>query len=107
MYLRVPYNGYLGYYLPVRRDKGSYQTGSLFYSGGKGGVLSGAPENSIGPGGWLTLEVIADGNHLVAKVNGNTTADVVHGNGAVSSGHIAICARTGVEFRKIEIKELP
>jgi serine/threonine protein kinase len=62
------------------------------------------------PNEWFTEEVIAQGNHLVINVNGKTTADYTDDKRLYTSGHIALQqldAGTVVEFRKIEIKELP
>ena len=62
------------------------------------------------PNEWFTEEVIAQGNHLVIKVNGKTTADYTDNQRLFTRGHIALQqadAATVVEFRKIEIKELP
>jgi serine/threonine protein kinase/formylglycine-generating enzyme required for sulfatase activity len=65
---------------------------------------------SIPAGQWLTLEVIVQGNHIVVKTNGETTADYVDEKRCFASGHIALqqhTPTTEVEFRKLEIKELP
>jgi serine/threonine protein kinase/Leucine-rich repeat (LRR) protein len=59
---------------------------------------------------WFTLEIIAQGNHFVTKVNGTRTADCLDPRNHFESGHIALqvfSPLTTVEFRKIEIKELP
>ena len=64
----------------------------------------------VKPDEWYTLEVIAAGNHLGAKVNGVTAVDFVEPLNAYQKGHIALQVRkpdTVVKFRKIEIKELP
>jgi hypothetical protein len=53
--------------------------------------------------------VIAQGNHLVVKVNGRTTADYTDDKQRFMRGRIALQTmdRTTVaEFRKVEIKEL-
>jgi serine/threonine protein kinase/WD40 repeat protein len=67
-------------------------------------------EPSIPTSQWLTLEVIVKGYHIVVKINGETTADYLEENRCFASGHIALqqhTPTTEVEFRKIEIKELP
>jgi hypothetical protein len=59
---------------------------------------------------WLTLEVIAEGNHITLKVDGQTTADYIDAGRRFTRGHIALqqhTPRTVVEFRKIENMELP
>jgi serine/threonine protein kinase len=63
-------------------------------------------------GEWFTLEVIADDNHLISKINGQTTVDIVDPKRSFASGHLVLgCGGAGlpttVQFRKIEIKELP
>jgi hypothetical protein len=71
-------------------------------------VRSRAP--AIPPGQWLTLEVIVQGNHIVVKTNGETTAEYTDKKRCFASGHIALqqhSPQTVVEFRKIDIKELP
>src|SRR5262249_14140637 len=55
------------------------------------------------------LEVIAQGNHLVVKVDNKVMADCVDEKRAFSRGHVtleAVHGATVVEFRKVEIKEL-
>ncbi len=62
------------------------------------------------PDEWFTLEIIAQGNRFVTKVNGTRTADCLDPRNHFESGHIALqvfSPLTTVEFRKIEIKELP
>jgi len=64
----------------------------------------------VPPGTWFTLEVVASGNHIVIKVNGQVTADCVDEDQPYTNGHLALqTLRAGcvVQFRKIEIKELP
>jgi hypothetical protein len=62
------------------------------------------------PDEWFTQEVIADGNHIVIKVNGKTTVDFRDENNTYAKGHFALQQhdpKTVVKFRKIEYKELP
>jgi hypothetical protein len=71
-----------------------------------------APVNEVlvPPDTWFTYEVIAQDNHIRLKVNGKTTADYVDRKSSYVQGHIALQQlRVGsiVEFRKVEIKELP
>ena len=69
----------------------------------------GAREGGLVPTGkWFTEELIVEGDRLVVKVNGKTTADY-HDVRPIEQGHIALQlhdAKTKVEFRKIEIQEL-
>jgi uncharacterized protein (TIGR03067 family) len=84
-----------------------FKTGSLW---GATWPPVGPKESLIVPDTWFTQEVIAIGNHIVIKVNGNTTADFVDQNHRYRRGHLALQAwalNTVVYFRKVEIKELP
>jgi hypothetical protein len=90
------------------RNRGATRTGSLFVPGA--GALVGIHESLVPPGQWFTMEVTAQGNHIVVKVNGKTTVDYPDEERRFASGHIALqqlTPATVVEFRKIEIKELP
>jgi len=86
----------------------NYRTGSLYnFAASK---LPPPP-----PDTWFTQEVMADGNHIVIKVNGKTTVDFVDKKNTHSRGHFAIQQHPPAEggpesvitVRKIEIKELP
>src|SRR5205085_9215301 len=63
------------------------------------------------PDEWFVLEVIAEDNHIRTLVDGKPVADYVDESPRASRGHIALQAWgpniTHVQFRKIEIKELP
>jgi hypothetical protein len=62
------------------------------------------------PEEWFTQEVIAEGNHIIIKVNGETTVDFVDKNNTYMSGHFALQQhdpKTVVKFKKIEYKPLP
>lgn len=62
------------------------------------------------PDEWFTQEVIAEGNHIIIKVNGETITDYVDPNNTFKKGHFALQGHdpgTVVKFRKIEVKELP
>jgi hypothetical protein len=64
----------------------------------------------VKPDEWYTQEVIADGNHIVIKVNGKTTVDYVDEKNTFSKGHFALQGHdpgTVVKFRKVEVIELP
>jgi WD40 repeat protein len=59
---------------------------------------------------WYTLEIIARGNRVTTKLNGETALDYVDDAASFRKGHLALQAQyagTEVRFRKIEIKELP
>ena len=58
-------------------------------------------------GKWNTFEVLTDGNHLIVKVNGRTTADVQ--DERLSSGTIALQEGGGggmglVRFRNVKVR---
>ncbi len=70
-------------------------------------VMNDAPNK---PDEWFTQEVIAEGNHIVIKVNGKTTVDFKDPNSTYLQGHFALQGHnigTVVKFRKIEVIELP
>lgn len=58
-------------------------------------------------GQWNTYDIMAEGNHIVVKLNGTTTIDIT--NGLHYSGVIALQAwgKGRVKFRTIKIKPLP
>ena len=83
-------------------------TGSLFVTGGS--QMSGAAKQLAAPGEWFTLELLVEGSKLTAKVNGKTVTSFSDSKNQFESGCIALyphTPQTVVEFRKIEIKELP
>ncbi len=62
------------------------------------------------PNEWFTQEVIAEGNHIIIKVNGKTTVDFVDKNNTFKKGHFAIQQHdpgTVIKVRKVEVEELP
>jgi hypothetical protein len=83
------------------------KTGSLY--------LPGVPEVLVNkqlhkPNEWFTQEVIAEGNHIIIKVNDQTTVDWRDPKNSYARGHIALQQEhpgTVVKFRKIEVLELP
>jgi serine/threonine protein kinase len=83
------------------------KTGSLYV--GSDGALVSIREMLVPPSKWFTLEVIAQDNRILVKVDGKTTADFPDDKRRFTSGHIALQQhdpQTIAEFRKIEIKEL-
>jgi hypothetical protein len=67
-------------------------------------------EMLVPPDTWFTQEVIAEGNHIIIKVDGKTTVDFVDDKNTYRKGHFALQQHdpgTTVQFRKIEVKELP
>lgn len=62
------------------------------------------------PDEWFTQEVIADGNHIIIKVNGKTTVDFVDTHNTYTKGHFALQQHNDgsiVKFKKVEYKPLP
>jgi serine/threonine protein kinase len=85
-----------------------HKTGSLL--SWQGGTLAHVPQSPVSAGEWCTLEVIAQGDHLVVKVDNKVLADCVDEKRSFSRGHVGLRVQntsTVVECRKIEIKELP
>jgi hypothetical protein len=86
----------------------NYRTGSLY-----GFVKSTEPPPK--PDTWFTQEVIADGNHIIIKVNGKTTVDFVDKKYTHKRGHFAIqqhppapgSDESVITVRRIEVRELP
>ncbi len=87
------------------------KTGSLFYEGNEGKKVDLRVSSSkVNPDEWFTAEAIVRGNHIVILVNGEMVVDHIDPNDTYQRGHLALTARdpnTVVQFRKIEIKELP
>ena len=84
------------------------KTGSLYAPGTTPPVA--VRESLVPPGKWFELEVIAEGNQIVVKVNGRTTAEYTDDQRRFAKGCLALQQHdfgTVAEFRKIEIKELP
>jgi uncharacterized protein (TIGR03067 family) len=81
-----------------------YKTGSLY-------GLAKITEDLGKPNTWFTLDVITQGNRTVIQVDGKTTVDFVDRAATYMKGHFALQVerppQTIVQFRKIEIKELP
>lgn len=62
------------------------------------------------PDEWFTQEVTAIGNHIVIKVNGQTTVDFVDETNKSMKGYFAIQFHDPtckIQVRKVEVKELP
>jgi hypothetical protein len=83
------------------------RTGSLYFPKVKEVLVL---EQLHKPDEWFTQEVTAIGNHIIIKVNGKTTVDWKDPNNTYTKGHFALQQHdpgTVVQFRKIEMKELP
>jgi hypothetical protein len=56
-------------------------------------------------GQWNTMEITAQGERLIVKLNGQTTVDVV--DRKLANGHISLQYDSGiVKFRKVLIRPL-
>jgi hypothetical protein len=91
---------------------GGEMTGSVYMVFGK--RLPQTREAGDKPGEWLTLEVIVRGNGVVTLMNGKTIAEIPDDDQPIIKGFPVFSwflRQAGnpseVEFRKIEIKELP
>ena len=68
-------------------------------------------QKAIRPNDWNEYVIIANGNHITHKINGNTTVEVVDKSGkAPKSGILALQLHAGppmtVQFKDIRIKQL-
>ena len=87
------------------------RTGSLFkFVDGETLDLKLIDQNLIQADTWFKLEIIADGNRITIKVEDKVTAEYVDEQPAELRGHLVLDTYkegTRVQFKKIEIKELP
>jgi hypothetical protein len=103
-----------GYEAQINSTHGDpIRTGSLYPSFGRlakeerDKIL--VKDQLVKPNEWFTQEVIAEGNHIVIKVNGKTTVDYMDEKNTFTKGHFALQGHdpgTVVKFRKIEVIEL-
>ncbi|HTK77522.1 MAG TPA: family 16 glycoside hydrolase, partial [Gemmataceae bacterium] len=80
-----------------------YKTGSLY-------SLAKVTSDLVKSNTWFTLQVIAQGNRIIIKVDGKTAVDFVDEASRYKKGHFALQVErpgTIAQFRKIEVKELP
>ena len=74
---------------------------------------SSAIESQIKPGDWNEYVIIAQGNHLIHKINGNVTVDITDEQVSkrARSGVLALQLHAGkammVQFKNIRLKRLP
>ena len=101
----------LGYEAQIDSSNHPAKTGSLFVvTGGpaSGHAVVGIRNPLVPPGQWFSMEIIAQGTHIVIKVDGREV--VTRDDSHFARGHIALQqleTQTVAEFRKIEIKEFP
>ncbi len=92
----------------------SYPTPNSPLTGSLVGLVN-VVKSQLEPDEWFTLEVLANRNRIIIKVNGVVTTDIVDEKKTNSRGHLAlqamsdkvVNASTVVEFHKIEVKEIP
>jgi hypothetical protein len=66
-------------------------------------------EQLVPPDTWFTQEVIADGNHIIIKVNGKVAVDYVDAKNTYTKGHFAFQQHnlgSEVWVRNVQVKEL-
>ncbi len=105
-----------GYEAQINATHGDkIRTGSL-YPDGRGKYTADEKKKMIileqlhKPDEWFTQEVIADGKHIIIKVNGKITVDFVDEGNRFTKGHFAIQQHNDgsvIKVRKAEVKELP
>lgn len=67
-------------------------------------------EMLVPPDTWFTQEVMADGNHIIIKVNDKTVVDYVDSKNTFSKGHFAFQQHnlgSEVWIKNVMVKELP
>src|SRR5262249_13983884 len=102
-----------GYAAHINSTQTSTKNGPLAWSRGRGLLpLEGQRDTLVKPDVWFVQEVMVDGNHFTVTVNGEIIVDKIDPERAVqfAKGHLALYKDnpgTVVEFRHVEIKELP
>jgi hypothetical protein len=95
------------YEVQINSDDDPIKTGSLWNLGEAKAVK----ESPIKPDEWFDLEITAVDNDITVKVNGKVTTHWVDPDRTYTTGFLALqqwnAKKTAVQFRKIEIKELP
>src|SRR5207253_5042121 len=98
--LKPKWGGPLGYEAQIAARTGTVLVGEEVF---------GSPAG-IAPDTWFVGEIMATENRIVVRVNGQTTANFADPSHRYTKGHLALQVwnpETHVQFRKIEIKELP
>jgi hypothetical protein len=98
-----------GYEAQIACEDTWNSTGGLIFQGAKGEGKGRFTEALTRPDEWFVLEIIAQDNHLTTRVNGKVAVDLVDADRNFVKGQIGLqlLKNTTVQFRKIEIKELP
>jgi hypothetical protein len=103
-----------GYPVVINSTNGNpAKTGSLGAGGGRGRAVT-VEKPPVPPDTWFKLDVLAQENHIVVKVNGRITAEYRDPDRLFARGRIAVLAVNEgrysgryLEFRNFEIKDLP
>jgi serine/threonine protein kinase len=80
-----------------------FKTGSLYN-------FAQVPDDLVKPGEWFLLEVIARGQRIIIKLNGQVTVNYLDDKATYKRGRLALqqlTPQTAVEFKRVEIVELP
>jgi hypothetical protein len=91
------------------RDLAYLRTGSLYYYSSGNTQLQALDKTLVPPDTWFTLEVIAQGNQFVVKVNGQETANTLDRDKSCKKGFFVLerpNRETVLKVRKLEVKEL-
>ena len=87
-------------------------TGGIYESGGRGWVALPTPEGerAIKPRDWNDLEILAQGNHFITRLNGIQIVDFTDPAPKFTEGVIGLQLHTGggvkIRFKDIYIQEL-
>lgn len=98
----------VGYEANIAGPGGAPRTGSLFVKGGAPAVA--VQQDLVPADTWFTLDHMVQGNRIVIRVNDKEVVDYTDAERVHERGHIALQmhhAGTVVQFRKVEVKELP
>jgi hypothetical protein len=105
---KVPFKVH-GYEVLINQRPLGDKTGTLLARSPLANISTQAKEAPAPAGEWITLEVIAKGDLVTVKVNGNAVAECRDDQRQFArSGHIALHqdANATIEFRKVEIEDL-
>jgi uncharacterized protein (TIGR03067 family) len=99
-----------GYVMDLAEGQDAY-AGPISFRNPQSGVWTTFGANfKVKPDEWFKLEIIADGDHLTTRINGERIVDIIEAFNPYPKGHIALQlwkTDTFIKFRKIEIGELP
>jgi uncharacterized protein (TIGR03067 family) len=103
--------GYKAAINSTSRELTGLRTGSLYFLRiSTNYPLESLRDTLVKPDTWFTQEVIAEGNHITIKLDGEVLVDLIDKDNSYRKGHLTLERAdrdTVVQFRKIEIKELP